>query len=135
VKFQLPFVSRERYDEALGRIAALEKESHRLLDLIFKNNFGVQLHDTLLQEQAQTEVPERELTDAEKAEQGYQSARERDISRLRSIKRTNPSRLGPELQRAKAAEIMRRAQAARPTHMTTHPAVAIFEQAKKEVTN
>lgn len=131
-------VSRDRYDEAVrirdSRIKELETELYTLHDRIFMEKFGFQLHGTLPQE---TPEPEPDLTDAQQAEREYEDARESEVRRLRSIARTSPSRLAPELRRAQAADVLRRATAARPTHVTQaqHPAVALFEQAKKEVAN
>lgn len=131
-------VSRERYDEALSRLAALEKEHKTLLDKIFWQRMGFQLYGTLTEEVAASVTEqEPELTDAQRAEQEYEQSKESEVRRLKSIARTSPSRLAPELRRAQAADVQRRAQAARPAHMTQapNPAMAIFDQAKKEVAN
>jgi 16S rRNA C1402 N4-methylase RsmH len=108
-----------------ARISALEKELHRLHDLIYKTNFGVQIHDTI----PVTEVPEDVepvLTEEQQAEKDYQDAIDERNLRLRSIARTRPSQLGPEMAREMVSNTVNRAAAA-------HPANRVFAAVRAEV--
>jgi hypothetical protein len=110
-------------------LAAREKELHRLKDLIFQREFGVQLYDSLpadapVQTAAEPEPepePERDLE------------QERDARELTALARTRPSQLGPAMERKMRRDVMRMAQAAHPTHTVPgSPATAVFSKARKE---
>lgn len=128
-----PIVSRERYDEAIrirdSRIANLEKELHRWLDIISKHHFGAQIFDTLAAESKPAPEPEPELTAEQEIEKQLEDERAQDKRRLASISRHSPSRLGAELQRVQQKDIVRRAAAA---HGMTTPAKQVFARAKEE---
>src|SRR5207302_6605725 len=78
--------------------------------------------------QAEPEPAARVTEEVEQEETQPNRAKEEEIRRLRSLARTNPSRLGRELERAMARDAMQRANSAHPSH-------AIFRQARAEVTN
>ena len=143
----LPFVSRERFEELKetarqrledvsrekdaaiairdARIVTLEAEAHRMLDLIFRNNFGVQLHDTLPNVPDQAE-PEPEQTEEQRAEQEILEQHAEEIDRIKSLMRTSPSRVGPAMQQMLAIHEVRAARNA-------HPATVVFSHARDEV--
>lgn len=127
---KLPFVSRARYSEMSElkqfiiesqrtRYAELEAAHKRLLDLIMKGNFGVQLYDTLPEAQP---AGEPEPTPEEKVEEEFSE----EIAEIKSIMRTRPSQLGAYMSRLLDRQTIQRASAA-------HPAKQMFAQARQEV--
>ena len=131
---KLPFVTRSHYEEMVGelrrQLAERERELYRLKDLIFKEHFGVQLHDTIAGEMKPVE-PDAKLSREEEAAEEMEAERAADRARLASIRRTQPSRLGVAMADVMRKDMVRRAKAARPTTVVS-PAEAIFNQAKQE---
>jgi hypothetical protein len=130
---RFPFVTRSHHEEVVTMLretlAAREKELHRLKDLIFQREFGVQLYDSLPADApVQTAAePEPEPEPARDLEQ------ERDARELTALARTRPSQLGPAMERKMRRDVMRMAQAAHPTHTVPgSPATAVFSKARKE---
>ena len=120
--FRWPWVSAARLDDIwreknteIGRlekrISDLEKERKRLYDLIFQGQFGVQVHDSVPQPQAE---PEPILTPEQKAEKEMLEEAGREELRLRSIAKTSPSQLPYEIARLKRSSSVRAAKAANP---------------------
>lgn len=137
-----PFVSAARLDDLTrekdARIAGLEKqladlerERKRIYDLIFKQQFGVQIHDTILGEPAApAPQPEPELTPEQQEEKELLEEQAREKVRLSWVKNHRPSQLGSELARIRKRDQKRSAIAANPG---AHPSVAVFEQARAAV--
>lgn len=125
------FVSRFTFDQVLGdknkRIADLEKECHRLHDLIYSTNLGIQIYDSI-PIVAVAEVSEEKLTPEQELEQEHQRETDARNLRLTSLKRTSPSRMGSAIARELMKETERRAGAAHPAH----PSHVVFAQARKE---
>lgn len=132
---KFPFVSRSHHEDVVAlkdliiaergiRVQALETELHRLKDLIFKNNFGVQIHDTIPEPQME---PEPVLTEEEKQVQEYQQQKDYEKARLASIAATRPSALGDALSRELKRDTEQRARAANPVRQ-------VFASARAEVT-
>jgi hypothetical protein len=130
----LPFVTRSHYEEMVGelrrQLAERERELYRLKDLIFKEHFGVQLHDTIAAETVQVK-PQENLTPEEEAAERLEAERAADRQRLASIRRTKPSQLGTAMADMLRKDMVRRANAARPAAVVS-PAQEIFNQAKQE---
>jgi hypothetical protein len=138
---RFPFVLRSQHDEVVAvyaqRVDALEKELHRLKDLIFQNAFGVQLHDTLpvqMVPPVETPAPEPERSEDDREHDD-------EMRRLAAIKRTRPSQLGPAMSQMMQRRAMRMARAVFPKRTVTgqvepdkasHPSRKLFEQAKRE---
>jgi hypothetical protein len=137
-----PWTSAARLDDILreknttiGRLekqlADRERELHRLYDLIFKQQFGVQIHDTIMGESAvPVAQPEPELTAEQQAEKELLDEEAREKLRLAWVRDHRPSQLGSELARVKRKNVVRAAQAANPQ---AHPSVAVFAQARAAV--
>lgn len=132
---KFPFVFRSHHDEMVAelrrQLVDRERELHRLTDLIFKNTFGVQLHDTIAEAAQPLEAPEVPLSPEKEAELKAEQEAADERARLTSIWRTRPSQLGPYLERAMKKSTRRRAQAARPIHAVT-PAGQVFSTAMEE---
>jgi hypothetical protein len=126
-------VTRAHHDEVLAEVrkqlADAERKLHRLEDLIFKQQFGVQLHDTLPADMMPAPEPEKELTAEEKEVARIEAQEQAETARLRALARTRPSQLGSELERVMVNKTLRMAKAAHPTHTV---AAQVFEQARKE---
>lgn len=125
-----PLVTRSHHEEVVAelrrQLAERERELHRLHDLIFKQQFGVQLHDSLPSAPEAVIEPDTPVDDAEAQEQS-------DQRRLASIRRTNPSQLGPALEQVMARNAHRMARSAHPIRtVNATPAKAIFEKARAE---
>ncbi len=117
-----PFISRTHHEDVVSlkdviianrdaTIREMSRELHRLHDLIYKVNFGVQIHDTIPVAQAE---PEPTLTAEQQLEQEHQQEVDYRNARLTSIARTRPSQLAGELSKEMVQENLRRAQAANP---------------------
>lgn len=105
---------------------------HRVLDLIFKQKFGVQIFDTIAAEHApetQAEEPVGAAPEGDEDDDEFARTKRADIARLNSLKRTSPSRLGAEMSRIMARDTINRAKAANPK------AAAVFTQAREEALN
>lgn len=134
---KFPFVSRSHHEDVVGlkdviiatrenTIAEMSKELHRLKDLIFKNNFGVQIHDTLPADTEPVEEPIENLTPQQQDEKKYQEDKQYRQARLASTAITRPSALGSQLAREIEREQEHRANAA-------HPARQVFAAARADV--
>lgn len=134
---KFPFVSRSHHEDVVGlkdaiiasrdqTIAEQTKELHRLKDLIFKNNFGVQIHDTLPSDVDQVEEPTENLTPQQQDEKKYREEEEYRQARLASTAITRPSALGSQIARELERDRERRADAA-------HPARKVFAAVRAEV--
>lgn len=132
---RFPFLSRSHHEDVVAlkdtiianrdhSIAELSNELRRLKDLIFKNNFGVQIYDTIPEPQME---PEPVLTEEQKAIEEYQDSKSYEKARLTSIAATRPSALGGELTRALERDTEQRARAANPVRQ-------VFATARAEVT-
>lgn len=116
-----------RVGELLAQVAALKKERARLYDLIFKHQFGEQVFDSLPVPEVSAEpLEEPELTADQKAEEEVLDGQREERRRLTSLRRTSPSRLGRELERAMTRRSRQAAIAA-------HPAAGVFQNAKAQV--
>ena len=115
---------RQQSDELRQRLADSEAAYHRLLDAIFKQQFGVEIYN--LAADLEPAEPEPELTDDEK--RAVELEQFDDIARrkLEWISRTKPSLLAAETRHELELARMRRAAAA-------HPARAPFEAALAQV--
>lgn len=133
---RFPFVLRSQHEEMVGllrqQLEDREKELRRIKDLIFKEHFGVQIHDTLpenapvVQASAPPAAPEEETRDREK---------EADARKLATIRRLRPSQLGPELERRMNKRVLDMARAAHPQRtQPANPSAVLerFEKAKEE---
>lgn len=132
---KFPFVSRSHHEDVVAlkdtiiasqvhAITEMSNELHRLKDLIFKNNFGVQIYDTIPEPQPE---PEPVLTQEEKDIQEYQQDKQYRDARLASIAATRPSVLGDAIARELKRDTEHRASAA-------HPVRQVFATARAEVT-
>lgn len=132
---KFPFLSRSHHEDVVAlkdqiiatrdhQIAELTRELHRIKDLVFKNTFGVQIHDTIPEAQPE---PEPVLTQEEKDVQQYQQSKEYEKNRLASIAATRPSALGSEISRVMQRDTEHRARAA-------NPARQVFASVRAEVT-
>lgn len=130
--WRLPFVSRERLEEAQQRIQELELKLYQLEDRTWLNAFGFQIHGSLAKDALPAVEPEPELTPEEISEQEFQADRDREKARLVSIARTNPSQLGSALERSMAKNTHRRAIAAHPQAVVRPEVRNLFENAKTE---
>lgn len=96
-----PFVSRERFEEMRDilqkQIEELKRERNRLHDLVYFTHFKEQVFDSIAGDKKTSEQPkpeqEQELTELERVQREIKQ-------RLSSVARTNPSRLGDEIERA-----------------------------------
>jgi hypothetical protein len=131
---KFPLVTRAHHEEVVAllktQLERTEKELHRLEDLIFQKQFGVQLHDTL--PEAENTVLQAPETVDEGDAQEWEERREK--ARLASIARTSPSQLGPALEQQMTRRAQRMAKAAHPAH-GVHPAQELFAKAKSEALN
>ena len=131
---KFPFVSRSHHEEMVAELRRqLEertRELHRIKDLIFKQQFGVQLYDTLPAE-AQPE-PEAPKTREDAIVESLEDADRQAKNRIASLWRTSPSKVGPALAQELRNKQIRQAHAARPMHPEVQRR---FEQAKEEASN
>jgi hypothetical protein len=140
-----PWVSAARLDDLLReknseigrlekRIADLEHERKRIYDLIFKQQFGVQVHDTLnapdIPDASKSAEPERPLTPDQQLEAEMRAQEEADRQRVEHAKRYQPSQLSAVLADIRARERRRAVEMANPGQ---HPARQIFAEAKAAV--
>jgi hypothetical protein len=130
VNRQFPLVTRSHHEEVVAelrrQLAERERELHRLHDLIFKQQFGVQLHDSLPSAPETAVPPDAPVDDAESQQQA-------DQRRLASIRRTNPSQLGPALEQVMARNAHRMARSAHPVRtVNAAKSNAVFEKARAE---
>jgi hypothetical protein len=123
VKF--PFVSRETYEDALrskqNEIDELRGTLYRLEDRFYLEGFGFQLHGTI--PDAPSKPVAEPATPAPEADP-VEEEREENIRRLISLRKTSPSRLGPELARIMQADLVR--------GVSSRPSAQVFAAAKQE---
>ena len=133
---RFPFVTRRHHEEV---VCLLKSQITGLAKLLYPEGvpeefqllLGIEI-PTGAQPRLQVE-PEPIVEEEDKPEETGETNRAEEIRRLRSVARTNPSRLGRELERAMARDAVTRATSA---HPSTHPSQAIFRQARAEaVTN
>src|SRR2546430_4555911 len=132
---RFPFVTRSHHEEV---VCLLKSQITGLAKLLYPEGvpeefqllLGIEIPvSPQLKLQAEPEPePAAIIEEVEQEETHPNRAKEEEIRRLRSVARTNPSRLGRELERAMARDAMQRANSAHPSH-------AIFRQARAEVTN
>lgn len=115
--------------ELRSQLANRERELHRLKDLIFKQQFGVQLYDTLPVETMPEPEPETPKSADEQMADSLEEADRRAKNRLASLFRTSPSKLGPAIAEEMRARMARQASAARPMVPEVQQ---IFAKAKEE---
>jgi len=129
-----PFVTRSHHEEV---VRLLKSQLTGVAKLLYPEGvpeefqllLGIEIPASpQLKLQAEPEPAARVTEEVEQEETQPNRAKEEEIRRLRSLARTNPSRLGRELERAMARDAMQRANSAHPSH-------AIFRQARAEVTN
>lgn len=126
------FVWRKDHEDLKRQLAVREAELRHIIDLMWKQGFGVQLFDTLsrtseAEEAAQAAPTPKELTPEDELE----AERAREVAELTSISRTSPSKLGPALARLMARDQARAVKAAHPD--PNNRVTKAFEQARKEV--
>src|SRR5260221_412778 len=97
-----PFVFRCDHDARVAELkadkSALEQENRRLYDLIFKQQFGVQIFDSITEILAPPVTAAAPVVvDPVTPEDEMEQENQRDIERLSVIRRTSPTRLGTEM--------------------------------------
>lgn len=130
------FVWRKDHEDLKQLLAEREAELRHIIDLMWKQGFGVALFEKPqtsqpenLAQAAPTPDQEDELTEEEMLERERQD----DLTRLASIRRTSPSRLGPALASMMSRNQARAAKAALPPERKASKVAEVFEKAKKEV--
>lgn len=129
------FVWRRDHEDVKRQLAEVTADRDRLLGLFLKA-LGVQMPESVQTSQtgeaaqpAQVTPTVTELTPEEELEIENQ----REIAVLTSVRRTNPAKLAPLMQKYMAKKISRAVAAAHPQHKPNKAVADIFEQAKKEV--
>jgi hypothetical protein len=114
---------KDRLDESISRAEMLQRALHRVHDSGFLGQYGFQVYDSLPKTEGATQETEHEPTADEKEQDQLEAEHGAEKRRLASLRRTSPSRLGPELARLMAKDLANRAASA-------HPAAAVFEAAR-----
>lgn len=129
------FVWRRDHEDVKRQLAEVTADRDRLLGLFLKA-LGVQMPESVQTSQTgeaaqPTQVAPTviELTPEEELELENQ----REIAVLTSVRRTNPAKLAPLMQKYMAKKISRAVASAHPQHKPNKAVADIFEQAKKEV--
>lgn len=128
------FVWRRDHEDVKRQLAEVTADRDRLLGLFLKA-LGVQMPESVQTSQPGEAAPAQaaptvtELTPEEELELENQ----REIAVLTSVRRTNPAKLAPLMQKYMAKKISRAVAAAHPQHKPNKAVADIFEQAKKEV--
>lgn len=129
------FVWRRDHEDVKRQLSEVTADRDRILGLFLKA-LGVQMPEvvtpnvTIVTPDVTTVTPTvTELTPEEELELENQ----REISVLTSVRRTNPAKLAPLMQKYMAKKISRAVAAAHPQHKPNKAVADIFEQAKKEV--
>lgn len=129
------FVWRRDHEDVKRQLSEVTADRDRILGLFLKA-LGVQMTEvvtptvTNCDSALQIVTPTvTELTPEEELELENQ----REIAVLTSVRRTNPAKLAPLMQKFMAKKIRRAVETAHPQHKPNKAVADIFEQAKKEV--
>lgn len=127
------FVWRKDHEDLKKLLEKREAELRHILDLIYSQQFGVQLFDTIASDMPAASTPDGIPAPAEPEpapEDEMEAENQREMQRLAVLRRTSPSRLGPAMSEMMKKRLARQVQAAHPQHSKV---TEVFEKARKEV--
>lgn len=109
---RFPFISRALFEEVSRQRDEYKRELHRFQDIVAKQNWGEQIHDTLpVIHKEVAPVPEP-MPEAQATEEEMQDEYMRQKAHLATIARTRKSQLPQALERAMSSRLVQRARAA-----------------------
>lgn len=106
-----PFVTRRAYDLVASELVSTKRELHRWQDIVAKQNWGHQIHDTLPIAVVETKVEEA-IPEAQATEEEMQAEHRRELAQITSIARTRKSQLPGMMERLMSKRLVQRAKAA-----------------------
>ena len=132
-----PFISRRAYDLVANELAATKRELHRWQDIVAKQNWGHQIHDTLPVSVQPGQSEAEPIPEAQATEEEMQAEHQREQAELAARLRTRKSSVPAYLERMMGRRIAQRAAAAvaqpvKSKEQTRADVAARFERLKSE---